>query len=175
MPDSSKAFVTCSGGHQVMVIGLAHVTGSDPLNNDVLERETAIPRWRDLLGLLRRMEARGEVRGGRFISGFGGEQFALPEALESLREARRNQRRHEAVSVAGADPLNLMGILIPGERVAAVPGNRVVFDEAALTPLGMREAAASLPKNEVSLFADNLRTSASLPLPRLNYDDNPTA
>ena len=102
---------------------------------DVLERETAIPRWRDLLGLLRRMEARGEVRGGRFVSGFGGEQFALPEALESLREARRHGIKPEAVTVAGADPMNLLGIVIPGERVAAIPGNRATFDASTLTPL----------------------------------------
>jgi ATP-dependent Lhr-like helicase len=102
---------------------------------DVLERETTIPRWRDLLGLLRRMEARGEVRGGRFVSGFGGEQFALPEALESLREARRHGIKPEAVTVAGADPMNLLGIVIPGERVAAIPGNRTTFDASTLTPL----------------------------------------
>jgi ATP-dependent Lhr-like helicase len=102
---------------------------------DLLERETTVPRWRELLGLLRRMEARGEVRGGRFVSGFGGEQFALPAALDSLREARRGGIRLEPVAVAAADPLNLIGIVVPGERVAAVAGNRVNFDESVLTPL----------------------------------------
>jgi ATP-dependent helicase Lhr and Lhr-like helicase len=102
---------------------------------DLLERETTVPRWRELLGLLRRMEARGEVRGGRFVSGFGGEQFALPGALDSLREARRGGIRLEQVTVAAADPLNLIGVVVPGARVAAVAGNRVTFDEAVLTPL----------------------------------------
>jgi ATP-dependent Lhr-like helicase len=102
---------------------------------DLLERETTVPRWRELQGLLRRMEARGEVRGGRFVSGFGGEQFALPAALDSLREARRGGIRLEPVTVAAADPLNLIGIVVPGERVPAVAGNRATFDEAVLTPL----------------------------------------
>jgi ATP-dependent Lhr-like helicase len=150
------------------------------LFRDVLERETAIPRWRDLLGLLRRMEARGEVRGGRFLSGFGGEQFALPEALESLREARRNARKPESVTVASADPLNLIGILIPGERVAAVPGNRVTFDESVLTPLEVGEASASpvnrFVKDRETLFADPAQLSSiPLPLAESNYDDSPTA
>ncbi len=94
---------------------------------DLLTREGTMPRWRDLLGIFRRMEARGEVRGGRFLSGFGGEQFALPEAVESLREMRRRQVSGREVSVAAADPLNLAGIVVPGERVAAVPGKTVAF------------------------------------------------
>jgi ATP-dependent Lhr-like helicase len=137
---------------------------------DVLARETAAPRWRDLLGLLRRMEARGEVRGGRFVSGFSGEQFALPEALESLREVRRSGMKLETVTVAGADPMNLLGILIPGERVAAVPGNRVTFDESVLTPLEAR----NLPP-----FVPNLPgwkaviSSLPLPLTESSYDHGP--
>ncbi len=100
---------------------------------DVLERESTVAKWRELLPMLRRMEARGEVRGGRFIAGFGGEQFALPEALASLREARRAlPPLIVSVEVAAADPLNLVGIVIPGERVAAVPGKCVVFNRASL-------------------------------------------
>jgi ATP-dependent Lhr-like helicase len=100
---------------------------------DVLERESAIPKWRELLPMLRRMEARGEVRAGRFIAAFTGEQFALPEALASLREARQTLTTLAVpVEVAAADPLNLIGIVIPGERVAAVPGKCVIFDRACL-------------------------------------------
>jgi ATP-dependent Lhr-like helicase len=143
---------------------------------DVLERETAIPRWRDLLGLLRRMEARGEVRGGRFVSGFSGEQFALPEALESLREARRNGMKLEAVTVAGADPMNLLGIVIPGERVAAVPGNRVTFDESKLTPLTAVEPHMPTHPDyvRISQSAQGARISTlPLPLTESTYDHGP--
>ena len=94
---------------------------------DVLERETTIPRWRELLGMFRRLEARGSVRGGRFVNGFGGEQFAVPEAVAGLRETRLAARTEEAVTVAAADPLNLAGIVVPGERPAAVPGKTVTF------------------------------------------------
>ena len=93
---------------------------------DVLERETTIPRWRELLGMFRRLEDRGNVRGGRFLSGFGGEQFAVPEAVASLRESRLHMGE-EAITVAAADPLNLAGVVVPGERPAAVPGKTVIF------------------------------------------------
>ena len=96
------------------------------LFRDVLERESNAPKWRDLLNILRRLEARGEIRGGRFVSGFGGEQFALPEAVESLRITRRVESKDE-VTVAGADPMNLVGIVVPGSRVASVPGRSVRF------------------------------------------------
>ncbi len=86
-----------------------------------LARESNAPRWRDLLGILRRLEARGEVRGGRFVSGFGGEQFALPAAVDSLRAAR-NRDCSATITVAAADPANLAGIILPGERIAAIPG-----------------------------------------------------
>jgi ATP-dependent helicase Lhr and Lhr-like helicase len=93
---------------------------------DVLQRETTIPRWRDLQGMFRRLEARGSVRGGRFVSGFGGEQFAVPEAVASLRETRLHMPG-EPVTVAAADPLNLAGVVVPGERPAAVPGRTITF------------------------------------------------
>ncbi len=94
------------------------------LCRDVLARESNAPKWRDLVGMLRRLEARGEVRGGRFVSGLGGEQFALPEAVASLREAR-HERDDGVMCVAASDPMNLVGYLIPGDRVAAVPGRWV--------------------------------------------------
>ncbi len=88
------------------------------LLRDLLVRETLAPPWRDLLPVLRRMEARGEIRGGRFVSGFTGEQYARPEALELLRMIRRQPEKHPAVAVSGADPLNLAGIVLPGPRVS---------------------------------------------------------
>jgi ATP-dependent Lhr-like helicase len=101
------------------------------LFRDLLVRESNAPKWRDLLGMVRRLEARGEVRGGRFVSGFGGEQFALPQAVESLRAAR-NCTSDQIIIVAGADPINLAGIVVPGERIAAVPGKCVRFCNGAV-------------------------------------------
>ncbi len=92
----------------------------------LVEREPSLPPWRELFYVLRRLEARGEVRGGRFVSGFSGEQFALPEAAGSLRRHREDSDA-ALVTVSACDPLNLTGILLPGERVPATPGNRVLF------------------------------------------------
>ncbi|WP_158791113.1 DEAD/DEAH box helicase [Granulicella sp. L60] len=101
------------------------------LFRDLLARESNAPRWRDLLGILRRLEARGEVRGGRFLSGFGGEQYALPEAVESLRAARTRECS-AIISVAAADAINLAGIVVPGDRVPAVPGKQVLYRNGKL-------------------------------------------
>ena len=96
-----------------------------------------LPPWRDLLRVYRRLEARGEIRGGQFVAGFSGEQFALPDAIGSLREIRRRPGSGEWVSLSGADPLNLIGILTPGQRLSALTANRVVYRDglpvAALT------------------------------------------
>ena len=94
---------------------------------ELLARESIAPPWRELVRLLRRLEARGEIRGGRFVSGFVGEQFALPEAVEMLRSLRDAEAVGENMTLSALDPLNLAGILTPGERVPAVPGNRVVY------------------------------------------------
>ncbi len=93
----------------------------------LLERETLAPSWGLLLRVLRRLEARGEIRGGRFVDGFSGEQYALPEAVGRLRALRKEPRRGTLVSVSASDPLNLVGIATPGDRVAALAGNRVLF------------------------------------------------
>jgi ATP-dependent Lhr-like helicase len=94
----------------------------------LLEREAPwLPPWRDLLRVYRRLEARGEIRGGRFVAGFSGEQFALPEAVGQLRETRRKPPSDSFVSLSGADPLNLVGVLTPGPRLAAITGNRILY------------------------------------------------
>jgi len=113
------------------------------LFRDLLVRESNAPKWRDLLNILRRLEARGEVRGGRFVTGFGGEQFALPEAVESLR-ASRSRECTAIIHVAAADPLNLVGIILPGERVSAVPGKQVTYCNGILH--GEQPPAAPTPK-----------------------------
>ncbi|MBL9017566.1 MAG: DEAD/DEAH box helicase [Myxococcales bacterium] len=94
---------------------------------DLLSRESSLPPWRDVLVALRRLEARGEIRGGRFVHGFVGEQFALPEALDELRAARNPSPGTEVCRVAATDPLNLVGVLSPGPRVPAIVGNAVLF------------------------------------------------
>ena len=96
---------------------------------DLLVRETNLPRWRELQIGYRRLEDRGEVRGGRFVDGFLGEQFALPVAVESLRAHRKTppNTNAERVVIAAADPLNLVGIIVPGERIPAISGRSVTF------------------------------------------------
>ncbi|HEV2546788.1 MAG TPA: DEAD/DEAH box helicase [Stellaceae bacterium] len=96
----------------------------------LLEREADwLPPWRDLLRVYRRLEARGEIRGGRFVAGFSGEQYAVPEAVGLLREIRRKPEGGALLSLSGADPLNLAGILTPGPKLAALTGNRLLYRE----------------------------------------------
>ena len=99
---------------------------------ELLARESILPRWRDMLIMFRRLEDRGEIRGGRFISGFIGEQFALPIAVESLRAMKSIQPTGEIVTISAADPLNLAGIIVPGERVPAISGKHVSFKDGVL-------------------------------------------
>ena len=94
---------------------------------DLLAREANLPKWRELQMAFRRLEDRGEIRGGRFVDGFLGEQFALPVAVEFLRATRKLPLSGEVVTLAAADPLNLVGILVPGERVPAISGRVVSF------------------------------------------------
>ncbi len=94
----------------------------------MLARESGwLPPWRDLLRVYRRMEARGEIRGGRFVSGFSGEQYALPEAVQALRDIRRKPDPEQWISLSAADPLNLAGILTPGAKVSGLTANRLIY------------------------------------------------
>jgi ATP-dependent Lhr-like helicase len=113
----------------------------------LIEREAAwLPPWRELLRVYRRLEGRGEIRGGRFVAGFSGEQFALPDAIGTLREIRRQPEADSWVAVSGSDPLNLAGILTPGPKVAALAGNRVLYRDGV--------PVASLVAGEVSFFSE---------------------
>jgi ATP-dependent Lhr-like helicase len=94
---------------------------------DLLQREPGVPAWRDLLRVYRRLEMRGDLRGGRIVGGFVGEQFAAPEALEALRAIRREQPSGQLVRVSACDPLNLVGVVTPGPRVPAVLGHHVDY------------------------------------------------
>jgi ATP-dependent Lhr-like helicase len=93
----------------------------------MLVREANAAPWRDLVRAYRRLEARGEIRGGRFVSGMSGEQFALPDAVERLREVRRTPLDDRLIVISAADPLNLVGIVTAGERVRAVAAARVGY------------------------------------------------
>ena len=103
----------------------------------LLARETNAVAWRELTRIYRRLEARGEIRGGRFVSGMSGEQFALPEAVERLREVRRSRPDGRLVTLSTADPLNLTGIVTPGERLRATRRNRMVYRDGV--PLAVVE------------------------------------
>ncbi len=95
--------------------------------NRLTARETNLAGWRELTRVFRRLEARGEIRGGRFVTGVSGEQFALPAAVERLREVRRSERDGRLVVISAADPLNLTGILTSGERVRTIVRSRLVY------------------------------------------------
>ncbi|TDR37850.1 Lhr family ATP dependent helicase [Tahibacter aquaticus] len=94
----------------------------------LLEREAAwLPPWRELVRVYQRLEARGEIRGGRFISGIPGEQFALPDAVAAMRRVRRDEKKDQWIAVAATDPANLLGSVLAGDKVARIPGHRVVY------------------------------------------------
>ena len=107
----------------------------------LIEREAAwLPPWRDLLRAYRRLESRGDIRGGRFVAGFSGEQFALPDAVGMLREVRRLPAAGALISLSGADPLNLVGILTPGPKLPALTGNRLLYRDGI--PIALLAAGA---------------------------------
>ncbi len=137
--------------------GSLSITGSDAVNADLVERiarillkrygvifrklmdrEGMTLPWRDLLRVLRKLEARGEIRGGRFVAGFAGEQFALSEAIGMLRTVRRTEPAGTLVSVSAADPLNLIGIVLPGSRIPVIPANRILYRDGV--PIAILEA-----------------------------------
>jgi ATP-dependent Lhr-like helicase len=101
---------------------------------DLLARESLAVPWREVLWALRRMEARGTIRGGRFVNGFSGEQYAAPEAVDVLRSVRKLPRSGEVIRISAADPLNLVGIVLPGPRVPALPTNSLTYIDGASAP-----------------------------------------
>jgi ATP-dependent Lhr-like helicase len=110
---------------------------------ELCRRERALPSWRALLFALRRLEARGEIRGGRFVHGFVGEQFALPEAVDALRSVRRRTAGAETVTVAAADPLNLVGILTDAPRVSPFSGLVIAYRDGVPIEIGELGAVRS--------------------------------
>lgn len=110
----------------------------------ILDKEEGIPSWRELIYIYRRLEARGEIRGGRFVQGFAGEQFALPQAINALRELRKQPKTGELVAISSADPLNLTGVITPGERVGIQSGHRVLFQDGIPIACGSKTTVSFL-------------------------------
>ncbi|HEU5463946.1 MAG TPA: DEAD/DEAH box helicase, partial [Candidatus Binatia bacterium] len=104
---------------------------------DLLARETLAPPWRNLVGIYRRLEARGEIRGGRFVNGFVGEQFALPQAVDALRAIRRNASCEQMILIAAADPLNLAGIVSAGARVSPYSNQMIAYRDGIPVATGL--------------------------------------
>jgi ATP-dependent Lhr-like helicase len=141
-PRVASASASVEGQHELV----EHIAGALLRRYGVvfwklLEREAGwLPPWRELLRVLRRCEARGEIRGGRFVAGVTGEQFALPEAVTLLRETRRAPPATTWLSLSAADPLNLVGVIVPGAKVPALTGNRVLYrDGVAVAALSSGE------------------------------------
>jgi ATP-dependent Lhr-like helicase len=122
----------------------------------LLQRESQLPPWRDLVRVYRRLEARGEIRGGRFVAGFGGEQFAAPDAVGRLRAVRKREKTGELVVLSAADPLNLVGILTPEARVAGIYRNRILLKDGV--PIAAVEGGQVRRLAESALEEPQLRT-----------------
>jgi ATP-dependent Lhr-like helicase len=122
----------------------------------LLQRESNLPPWRDLVRVYRRLEARGEIRGGRFVAGFGGEQFAAADAVGRLRAVRKRAPDGELLVLSAVDPLNLVGILTPEAKVAAVYRNRILARDGV--PIAAVEGGQMRRLGDSELSDDQLRT-----------------
>jgi len=137
------------------------------LFRDLMGREEGAPAWYELLPVLRRLEQRGEIRGGRFVLDVGGEQYGLPEAVEALRHLKQHPPEPETVFLSAVDPLNLIGIITPGRRVTALPSNAVAFHGGAF--VGSREGkeiwvSEKLPREEARQIERTLASGRLLVL-----------
>ncbi len=124
----------------------------------LLERESLSVSWYELGRVYRRLEARGEIRGGHFVNGVSGEQFALPEAIGSLRSIRKAPAQGELIAISAADPLNLAGILTPGPRVTAIAANRILLRDGV--PIAALEAGKTIPLQPEAEQLDRLSQRA---------------
>ncbi|HXM81320.1 MAG TPA: DEAD/DEAH box helicase [Burkholderiales bacterium] len=122
----------------------------------LLQRESQLPPWRDLVRVYRRLEVRGEIRGGRFVAGFGGEQFAAADAVGRLRAVRKQEKIEELVVLSAADPLNLVGILTPEARIPAVHRNRLLMKDGV--PIAALEAGQLRRLADAGMSDDKLRS-----------------
>src|SRR5205823_14610985 len=133
----------------------------------VLAREANAAPWRELARVYRRLEARGEIRGGRFVSGMSGEQFALAGAVERLREVRRTPHDGRLLAISAADPLNLAGIVTAGERIRAAGRNRLVYRDGVPLAVLEGEVVRQLAPVDAAITADMSRVLHSRRSPLL--------
>jgi ATP-dependent Lhr-like helicase len=134
----------------------------------VLTREASGVPWRELAMVYRRLEARGEIRGGRFVSGMTGEQYALPEAVERLRETRRSAPDNRLILISAADPLNLTGIITPGDRIRVAAGNRIVYRNGVPVAAMEGDMLRTLTELEPAVAAEAAATAAGRRVPVLS-------
>jgi ATP-dependent Lhr-like helicase len=134
----------------------------------VLAREAAGVPWRELASIYRRLEARGEIRGGRFVSGMSGEQYALPDAVERLREVRRSAPDDRLVHISAADPLNLTGIITPGDRIRVAAGNRIVYRNGVPVAAMEGDMLRTLSELEPAVAAEAAAAAAGRRVPVLS-------
>lgn len=140
----------------------------------VLEREANLPPWRELLRVYWRMEARGEIRGGRFVQRFAGEQFALPDAVAELRSIRNKKPNDDRIAISAADPLNFLGIILPGEKVTASLNNRILFRDGV--PIAHQTGdeiqtigGAELDIESRTLLLSKRKPASLMPTPRTKF------
>jgi ATP-dependent Lhr-like helicase len=134
----------------------------------LLTREASGVPWRELAMVFRRLEARGEIRGGRFVSGITGEQYALPEAVERLRETRRSAPDDRLIQISAADPLNLTGIVTPGDRIRVAAGNRVVYRNGVPVAAMEGDMLRALAELEPAVAAEAAAIAAGRRVPVLS-------
>jgi ATP-dependent helicase Lhr and Lhr-like helicase len=133
----------------------------------LVERESRGVAWGQLVRVLRELEARGELRGGRFVSGFSGEQYALPESISLLRQLRREARRNELVTICACDPLNLVGLITPGPRIPQVSNSRILLRDGVPVMALVGDQAkplADLTDSELREYERALRGILSVPV-----------
>jgi ATP-dependent Lhr-like helicase len=136
----------------------------------LLDRESLQVSWFELGRIYRRLEARGEIRGGHFVTGVSGEQFALPEAIGLLRSLRKDKSPGELIMLSAADPLNLIGILTPGARITAIGANRLLLRDGA--PVAALEAGKVISLNgdsDSNEIAQSLKVAKLPPALRRYY------
>jgi ATP-dependent helicase Lhr and Lhr-like helicase len=131
----------------------------------LLTREASGVTWRELVRVYRMLEARGDIRGGRFVSGMSGEQYALPDAVDRLRELRRSGTDETLVAISGADPLNLTGIVTQGDRIRAAAGSRIVYRNGIPVMAMEGDMLRTLADADATVLADAAAIAAGRRVP----------